>query len=68
VHFFIISPISFHAKNNLDHMNGINRKVDVIIMPLGSYECLIGMDWLEKKYECLIGMDWLEKHHVLLDF
>jgi predicted aspartyl protease len=36
-------------------MNGLNIKVDVNIIPLGSYECLI-------------GMDWLEKHHIILDF
>jgi predicted aspartyl protease len=35
-------------------MNGLNTKVDVNIIPLGSYDCLI-------------GMDWLEKHHVVLD-
>ena len=36
------------------NMNGINIKVDVNIIPLGSYDCPI-------------GMDWLEKHHVVLD-
>jgi hypothetical protein len=36
-------------------MNGLNRKVDVNIIQLGSYDCLI-------------DMDWLEKHHVFLDF
>jgi predicted aspartyl protease len=36
-------------------MDGLNTKVDVKIVPLGSYDCLI-------------GMDWLEKHHVVLDF
>jgi hypothetical protein len=35
-------------------MNGVNLKVDVNIIPLGSYDCLN-------------GMDWLEKHHVVLD-
>jgi hypothetical protein len=35
-------------------MNRLNTKVDVNIIPLGSYDCLI-------------GMDWLEKHHVVLD-
>jgi hypothetical protein len=28
-------------------MNGLNTKVDVNIIPLGSYDCLIVMDWLE---------------------
>jgi hypothetical protein len=31
-------------------MNGLNTKVDVKIIPLGSYDCLIGMDWLEKHH------------------
>jgi hypothetical protein len=31
-------------------MNGLNTKVDVNIIPLGSYDCLIGMDWLEKHH------------------
>jgi hypothetical protein len=35
-------------------MNGLNTKVDVNIILLGSYDFLI-------------GMDWLEKHHVVLD-
>ena len=36
-------------------MNGINIKIDVNIIPLDSYDCLI-------------GMDWLEKNHVVLDY
>jgi hypothetical protein len=35
-------------------MNGLNTKDDVKIILLGSYDCII-------------GMDWLEKHHVVLD-
>jgi hypothetical protein len=35
-------------------MNGLNTNVDVKLIPLGSYNCLI-------------GMDWLEKHHAILD-
>jgi hypothetical protein len=35
-------------------MNGLSTKVDVNIIPLGSYDCLI-------------SIDWLEKHHVVLD-
>jgi hypothetical protein len=42
------------VKDCLIDMNGINTKVDVNIIPLGSYDFLI-------------GMDWLEKHHVVLD-
>jgi predicted aspartyl protease len=29
-------------------INGLDTKVVVNIIPLGSYDCLIGMDWLEK--------------------
>jgi hypothetical protein len=29
-------------------MNGLNTKVDVNIIPLGSYDCLIHMERLEK--------------------
>jgi hypothetical protein len=29
-------------------MNGLSTNVDVNIIPLGSYDCLIGIDWLEK--------------------
>ena len=36
-------------------MNGINTKADLNIIPLGSYDCLI-------------GMDWLDKHHVVMDY
>jgi hypothetical protein len=36
-------------------MNRLNKKVDVNIIPLVSYDCLI-------------DMDWLEKHHDVLDF
>ena len=28
-------------------MNGLNTCVDVNVLPLGSYDVLIGMDWLE---------------------
>jgi hypothetical protein len=43
------------VKDYLLDMNGLDTKVDVNIIPLGSYDCLI-------------GMDWLEKHHVFLDY
>jgi hypothetical protein len=36
-------------------MNGLSTKDELKIIPLGSYECLI-------------GMDWLDLHHALLDF
>jgi hypothetical protein len=34
-------------------MNGVSTKENLNIIPLGSYDFLI-------------GMDWLEKHHVIL--
>jgi hypothetical protein len=36
-------------------LNGVNTIVDLNIIPLGSYDILI-------------GMDWLDKHHVVLYF
>jgi hypothetical protein len=39
----------------LIYMNGLNTKAYLNIFPLGSYDCLI-------------GMDWLDQHHTLLDF
>jgi hypothetical protein len=35
-------------------INGVNTSIDLNIIPLGSYDILI-------------GMDWLDKHHVVLD-
>jgi hypothetical protein len=35
------------------NMNGINTKEDLNIIPLGYYDYLIGMDWLEKALCCL---------------
>jgi hypothetical protein len=34
-------------------MNGLNIKVDLNIFPLGSYDCLIGMDWLDQHHAIL---------------
>jgi hypothetical protein len=34
-------------------MNGLSTKVDVSIIPLGSYDCLIEMDWMEKNHAIL---------------
>ena len=42
------------VKYFLIDMNGLNTKVYVNIIQLGSCDCLI-------------GMDWLEKYHVVLD-
>jgi predicted aspartyl protease len=35
-------------------MDGLNTKANLNIFPLGSYDCLI-------------GMDWLDQHHAILD-
>jgi hypothetical protein len=43
------------VKSCLMDMNGLNTKADLNILPLGSYDCLI-------------GMDWLDQHHALLDY
>jgi hypothetical protein len=42
------------VKSCLIDMNGLNTRADLNILPLGSYECLN-------------GMDWLDPHHVLLE-
>jgi hypothetical protein len=42
------------VKSCLIDMNGLNTKADLNILPLGSYDYLI-------------GMDWLHQHHTLLD-
>jgi hypothetical protein len=36
-------------------LNGLNTSIDLNIIPLGSYDILI-------------GMDWLDKHHAVLDY
>jgi hypothetical protein len=35
-------------------MNGLSTKAELNVLPLGSYDCLI-------------GMDWLDQHHAILD-
>jgi hypothetical protein len=42
------------VKACLMDMNGLSTKADLNILPLGSYDCLI-------------GMDWLDQHHAILD-
>jgi hypothetical protein len=42
------------VKSCLMDMNGLNTWADLNIIPLGSYDYLI-------------GMDWLDQHHVILD-
>jgi hypothetical protein len=36
------------VKSCLMDMNGLNTREDLNILPLGSYDCLIGMDWLDR--------------------
>jgi hypothetical protein len=43
------------VKSCLMDMNGLNTRADLNILPLGSYDCLI---W----------MDWLDQHHAMLDY
>jgi hypothetical protein len=35
-------------------MNGMRIGADVNILPLGSYDCLIGIDWLDQYHAILI--------------
>jgi hypothetical protein len=42
------------VKSCLMNMNGLNTRADLNILPLGSYDYLI-------------GMEWLEQHHAILD-
>jgi hypothetical protein len=42
------------VKSCLMDMNGLNRRTNLNILSLGSYDCLI-------------GMDWLDQHHAILD-
>jgi hypothetical protein len=41
------------VKYCLIDMYGLNTKLDVNILPSGSYDCLIGMNWLEKLHVVL---------------
>jgi predicted aspartyl protease len=52
------------VKYCLIDMNRINTKKYVNIIPLGSYDCLIGMDWLEKNHFVL---DFYHKTITCLD-
>jgi hypothetical protein len=54
--------LAIGTKRRIHHMvrscsmslNGMNTSIDLNVIPLGSYDILI-------------GMDWLDKHHVVLD-
>jgi hypothetical protein len=41
------------VKSCLMDMNGLNTGEDLNILPLGSYDCLIGMDWLDQYHAIL---------------
>jgi hypothetical protein len=45
-------------------MNELNTKAYLNILPLGSYDCLTGMDWLEQHYAIL---DFHKKEFTFLD-
>jgi predicted aspartyl protease len=41
------------VKSSLMDMNGMSTWVDLNIFPVGSYDCLIGMDWLDQHHALL---------------
>jgi hypothetical protein len=45
-------------------VNGVNTSVDLNIIPLGSYDILIGMDWLDKNH---VILDYHRKTFTCLD-
>jgi hypothetical protein len=45
-------------------MNGLRTKDDLNIIPLGSYDFLIGMDWLDELY---VVLDCYNKAFTCLD-
>jgi hypothetical protein len=51
----VIRKVNEMVKSCLIDMNGLNTKSNLNILPLGSHDCLI-------------GMDWLDQHHTLLDY
>jgi hypothetical protein len=52
------------VKSCLMDMNELNTREDLNILPLGSYGCLIGMDWLDKHHDIL---DYHNKAFTFLD-
>jgi hypothetical protein len=46
------------------NMNGVSTKEDLNIIPFGSYDYLIGMDWLEKH---IVVLDFYSKAFTCLD-
>jgi hypothetical protein len=46
-------------------LNGVNTSTDLNTIPLGSYDVLIGIDWLEKNH---VVLDCHKRHlHVLME-
>jgi hypothetical protein len=46
-------------------LNVVNTSIDINVIPLGSYDILIGMDWLDKH---LANFDFVTRHlHVLME-
>jgi hypothetical protein len=48
-----IRKVNEMVKSCLIDMNGLNTKSNLKILPLGSYDCLIGMDWLAQNHTLL---------------
>jgi hypothetical protein len=45
-------------------MNGLRTRPELNIIPLGSYDCTIGMDWLEENH---VVLDFYNKAFTCLD-
>jgi hypothetical protein len=45
-------------------IGGLSMKAELNILPLGSYDCLIGMDWLDQNHALL---DYRNKNFTCLD-
>ena len=45
-------------------MNGLHTIANLNVIPLGSFDCLIGMDWLDKHHDVL---DCYNKEFTFLD-
>jgi hypothetical protein len=52
------------VKSCLMYMNGLNTREDLNILPLDSYDCLIGMNWLDQHNAIL---DYHKKEFTCLD-
>jgi hypothetical protein len=58
----LVGAVSYRGKKENEmvkacpmEMNGLHAKADLNIIPLGLYDCLI-------------GMDWLDRHHAILEY